>query len=489
MWRPVSLLLLLAVSCSGDDGAGGAGGDPCSGVDCSGHGDCVSDGASATCACDDNFVAEGLTCVPEGGDADTDTDSDTDTDTGPSPDIDDDGVANEDDNCPAYPNPGQDPAACASREVVGGPRGAFASAVLADGRVLLVGAHSGADWVAQGWLYDPADDTYTRTAGDPTFDHHHGSAVTMRDGRVLVIGGDGLANSRSVEIYDPELDEFSQTQELFGSAYLGVSVLLPDGDVLIAGGQSDGGPDRRANLFTGEDLFAAGDLPEGGAELVAPAGIVLLDGRVLLTGGVERCGDSGGPATAGVTWYDPDTGGFEVSDAVLTAPRWSHGMSLLPDGRVLVFGGARGPCGGDIAAIDPAITAEIYDPDLDAFSVIPGETVMHLTGAAIALADGTGLLAGGMDGAGLTSAAADRVLAEGVATSPPFEADPLFVARGFLFHSAALLQDGSVLVPGGTLGELDHLDGADRVFPYYDVVIDRDHDGIVDALDLDPDGG
>ncbi len=42
---------------TGDDG-----GDPCAGVDCSGHGTCVVIADAATCDCDDGYIADGLTC-------------------------------------------------------------------------------------------------------------------------------------------------------------------------------------------------------------------------------------------------------------------------------------------------------------------------------------------------------------------------------------------------------------------------------------------
>jgi hypothetical protein len=41
--------------------------DPCAGVDCSGHGECVTAGAAASCVCGVGYVAAGTTCVPEGG--------------------------------------------------------------------------------------------------------------------------------------------------------------------------------------------------------------------------------------------------------------------------------------------------------------------------------------------------------------------------------------------------------------------------------------
>ena len=56
--------------------------DPCDGVDCSGHGECVlvDEGSRAACVCDDGFDDDGLACVPIGGDGDADVDTDADSD-------------------------------------------------------------------------------------------------------------------------------------------------------------------------------------------------------------------------------------------------------------------------------------------------------------------------------------------------------------------------------------------------------------------------
>jgi len=66
--------------------------NPCSEVDCSGHGTCVRDGSRAFCRCDPGFVEEGLSCLLEGGDGDADGDADSDGDT----DVDSDGDADAD---------------------------------------------------------------------------------------------------------------------------------------------------------------------------------------------------------------------------------------------------------------------------------------------------------------------------------------------------------------------------------------------------------
>ena len=54
--------------------------DPCDGVDCSDHGDCLDNEDLAMCACDDGYVADGLECVEVGADGDADVDADSDVD-------------------------------------------------------------------------------------------------------------------------------------------------------------------------------------------------------------------------------------------------------------------------------------------------------------------------------------------------------------------------------------------------------------------------
>jgi hypothetical protein len=69
-----------------DDSDGGADGDvdlphdPCTGVDCSGHGICLSEGGQAVCVCDPGYQASGLNCFPVSVDGDADTDDDADPD-------------------------------------------------------------------------------------------------------------------------------------------------------------------------------------------------------------------------------------------------------------------------------------------------------------------------------------------------------------------------------------------------------------------------
>ncbi|MFY0577796.1 Kelch repeat-containing protein [Cystobacter fuscus] len=75
---------------------------------------------------------------------------------------------------------------------------------------------------------------------------------------------------------------------------------------------------------------------------------VLPDGKVLVVGG-----DFDGTALDSAEVYDPTTGSWSFTGALVHA-RTDHTASLLPDGKVLVVGGTRGD-----SALD---SAEVYDP-------------------------------------------------------------------------------------------------------------------------------
>jgi hypothetical protein len=91
------------------------------------------------------------------------------------------------------------------------------TAVLADGRLLLmggvdaVGGHTSADPVARAEIYDPAARSWSPAAPLPAA-RYYASAVTLADGRVLIVGGHGIALGSSVQrSYVPSLMYTPQT--------------------------------------------------------------------------------------------------------------------------------------------------------------------------------------------------------------------------------------------------------------------------------------
>lgn len=108
---------------------------------------------------------------------------------------------------------------------------------LSDGRILVLGGNSSCIQekpLASAELYDPETGRFAST-GSMTVARDAQSAVLLGDGRVLVVGGDGL----SAELFDPGTGSFAQTGSTVVALDDASATLLTDGRVLLAGGAVD----------------------------------------------------------------------------------------------------------------------------------------------------------------------------------------------------------------------------------------------------------
>ncbi|MFJ2830698.1 Kelch repeat-containing protein [Streptomyces sp. NPDC087263] len=201
-------------------------------------------------------------------------------------------------------------------------------------------------------------------------------AIALPDGRVLVFGGyvvtsrDFGAGLAYCELYQPDTGKWLPAGNLSTPRHSHQATLLADGTVLVNGGGDpgagvDGGHVNPYSRATAERYDPATDtwtpdtpMPTGRTHHRA---VLLPDGRLLVAGGTNDVTLDTGYRNA--VLYDPLTRAWAWS-ASMAVPRWDFAATALPDGRVLVVGGAvrtgaaaQGPAEDALTA-----TAEIFGP-------------------------------------------------------------------------------------------------------------------------------
>ncbi len=184
---------------------------------------------------------------------------------------------------------------------------------LDDGRVLVL-AESNLGDTTYSYLYDPIAKTWTALPARGV-SRSGMEVVRLRDGRVLILGG--APNEPRAELFDPATSTYQWTGALFQNRDHCKATLLPNGTVLVTGG---------LQVFSG----------------------------------VAQC-----------ELYDPTSGLFSTA-GVLPKARFKHGATVLPNGKVLILGGAEAS-GTDygVKGIDSVVAFDILAP--------PGVSVGILT--------------------------------------------------------------------------------------------------------------
>jgi hypothetical protein len=336
--------------------------------------------------------------------------------------------------------------------------------VLQDGRVLVAGGTTVPDdptmALSTGELFTRGAGTSPNSlavaANNMVVPRWRDAAVTMLDGRALIAGGAVCSgtNCQTADLFDPKTNTFTATANLMTVARAFVwGVLMVDGRVMFTSGGSP-----TVDIYDPKsDSFSSLALPvvhQFGQRIVR-----LRDGRIMVMGG-DGCNGTCGPAQTEADIYDPATGKFAPA-APMNQGRTQFTAHTLPDGRVMVFGGASSSAGG---VANPMTSIEAYDPAANTWTVETYALTVGRTWHASALVrDGTVLVMGGytQNGSCAPSASVDQV-------------DPIagtVVSFGTLPNpntewNAVTLLDGSVLGVGGgacggvALPDLDFLPGA-----------------------------
>jgi len=214
------------------------------------------------------------------------------------------------------------------------------AALIVAGQVLAAGGRTALDGsvTATAELYDAKAGTWSPTSA-LTVPRAGAGAITLKDGRGLIVGGDSFAGGKanylaSAEVFDHKNKVFVGVGDMTTPRFHPAALRHPTGvAVFIGGAPSPGSAVATMEIFEpSKGTFAeAGNMtePREGEALV-----YLKDGRLLITGG--RIDDGQITELAEVCNLTTRTCRPVPS---LIEPRADHTATLMPDGAVLLVGG------------------------------------------------------------------------------------------------------------------------------------------------------
>lgn len=398
-------------------------------------------------------------------------------------------------------------------------RGAHTATLLPNGRLLVSGGRDGLQALNSAEIFDPATAQWTETAPMNTARYAHRATLTLPEGKVLITGGVDASNAsmNQAELFDPTTGIWTAVGPMKKARSRHISAQLPDGGLIIAGDSPVVEFFDRATLSFQKDeevilllqnmaslLLPSGQLlvSGGNSDAYIGSGIILYDpasrwrnspamnqaradasatlldsGDILVTGGQGR----GGFLATAERFYA--TSSHFAKTGAMNQARSSHRTLPLPGGDALVFGGI-GPAGylaqterwqagtgqwigsGDLNQARAYFagvrmkdgrllaaggwgpngilsSAEAYDPTLGAWTLTKPMPSARWKAKATVLDNGMVLISGGLGTDGALNSAVLYVPTAGAWLNAGT------YGNGRVGHTATLLSNGHVLLAGG----------------------------------------
>ncbi len=319
-------------------------------------------------------------------------------------------------------------------------RSNFTATLMVNNRILVAGGKTSTNTALNTTLIIDTSDGSSTNGSQILLGRFDHSAVTLQDGRVVLIGGSNATVSyNNTIVYEPngnvdylKKDEDNNVMFQNGGRTKHTTNILHDGSILILGGTKTVGGAAIANA----DILRYGNdkLSNTNKVLATPrtmqASTVLADGKILVTGGLN----DGDLSINSTEIYDTTSGVSAASD--LNQERHNHTLTLLPDGRVMVIGGK-----DDTDYLD---SVEIYNPASNTWSAaddLPDASAYH---SVTVTRNNKVIVIGGEN----ATATLDTINIYDLLTGTWSTATAtLTTARSK--HTATMLSNGKILIAGG----------------------------------------
>jgi hypothetical protein len=262
-------------------------------------------------------------------------------------------------------------------------------------------------YVAEPLLWDPLRRGWKKLTLPPECQYYSSlhTATALPNDMIVIAGGlcDAPKASndpsphvphKGMSVWNGKTEQWETASPALATARIfHTATVLPDGGVLIVGGETDPGGSKVGEVgeavLDSVELFIDGKVEQATPLASARArhtATALADGSVVVAGGIDRTGK----AIASVERFDPASKAWRTLPSMNT-PRHSHTAILLGDGRLMVAGGANQDG-------EPIASVEIWDPASNAWSVQTPLPLPVMEHSAVLLANGDVLVMGGITG-------------------------------------------------------------------------------------------
>ena len=256
------------------------------------------------------------------------------------------------------------------------------------GNVLAAGGF-GNIYLATAEVYDSTMGNWTATASLSAA-RTSLQMVLLSNGHILAAGGAiNYISYDTAEVFDTMMGTWNATASLGTARFRFRMVLLTNGNVLAAGG-SGGNPNGNPFTLNSAEVYnpttgnwnATGSLAIGRFYFEM---LLLPNGNVLVAGGSNSGGLADGSFQNSTEIYNSTTGIWSVTGSLATAREYFQ-MVLLPNGNVLVAGGYNGQ------SLD---SAEVYNTTMGIWAATGSFTESRYNFQMVLLPNGNVLAAGG----------------------------------------------------------------------------------------------